>query len=84
MSWRSREVSVLPPGDFYFTTRKEGLKIKMEGLMSKGLKKVVQLRKSYSREYRCELTRTNERVTDDHRRLRWLVTINLNDTNLNI
>lgn len=36
MSWRSREVSVLPPGDFYFTTRKEELKIKMEGLMSKG------------------------------------------------
>ena len=33
-------MTVLPPGDFCFTVRKEELKIKMEGLMNKGLKKV--------------------------------------------
>ena len=39
-------MSVLPPGDFYFTTRKEELKIKMEGLMSKGLKKWSNFRRA--------------------------------------
>ena len=43
MRQRSGEVGVLPPGDFCFTVRKEELKMKIDGLMNKGLTKMANI-----------------------------------------